>query len=291
MKWNDQNLYTIERFGSSAPKLFIELPHGCVHCEEYERFAQYIPSLPDNLIDFFLVNTDVGTPDLGTAIAKYVQDTCGVVVLRSRIPRTLIDCNRILSLNEDEYKEGKVTAGIPSYIPTEHHHWLKNIHHRYTIKAQELFEAVCGQGGIGIMLHSYAPRSVGINSVDHQIVEKLHWAYQEEVYKDWPIRPQVDFIAKTKDNEWFGAAEKILSIKERMEKDGLEVGISSTYPMHPATTAYMHTKKYPNQTLCIEIRRDLLMKDFRPFKRLQVDQVQIDRFAGLIGLDFLERNE
>ena len=141
------------------------------------------------------------------------------------------------------------------------------------------------------MLHSYAPRSVGIDTIDHQIVKNLHWAYQEEVYKNWPLRPQIDFIAKTKDDQWLGAKEKILSIKQRMESDGLEVGISATYPMHPATTAYMHSEKYPNQTLCIEIRRDLLMKDFRPFMQLEAHQHQIQRFARLIGLDFLERNE
>ncbi|MAA79384.1 MAG: hypothetical protein CL916_09000 [Deltaproteobacteria bacterium] len=291
MIWNDRDLYTVERFGSSSPQLFIELPHGCIHIEEYERFTQNISELPENLVDFFLVNTDIGTPELGFEIARLIQEKVGVVVLRSRIPRTLIDCNRILSLNEEAYKEGKVTPGIPSYVPLDHHQWLKEIHQRYTEKSKELFEEVCAQGGYAMMLHSYAPRSVGIDSIDHQIVEKLHWAYQDKIYKTWPLRPQIDFIAKTQDNQWLGAKERILSIKQRMEADGLEVGISSTYPMHPATTAYMHTEKYPNQTLCIEIRRDLLMKKFRPFTQLDADPQQIQRFARLIGLDFFERNE
>ena len=144
---NEQDLYSIERFGSSPPQLLIELPHGCVFTDEYEELAKQIPNLPADLIDFFLVNTDVGTPELGREIAKFVQEKIGVVILRSRIPRTLIDCNRILSLNEDEYKEGKVTPGIPSYIPPKHHWWLKDYHQRYTKKAKQLFEEVCGQGG------------------------------------------------------------------------------------------------------------------------------------------------
>ena len=43
--------------------------------------------------------------------------------------------------------------------------------------------------------------------------------------------------------------------------------------------------------MCIEIRRDLLMENFRPFVKLKVDKTQINRFARLIGLDFLKRNE
>ena len=291
MKWQNEDIYAIERYGSSPPKLLIELPHGCVHTEEYNTFAQHISELPSNLIDFFLVNTDVGTPELAQGIAKFLEKELGVIVLRSRIPRTLIDCNRVLSLSESEYKSGKVTPGIPSYIPLQHHPWLTEIHQRYTQKAAALYQEVCSAGGTAIMLHSYSPRSVGIENVDDQIVKNLHWAYQPDVYHRWPLRPEVDFIAKKQNGEWCGAKDKILSIKKRMEKKSIKVGISTTYPMHPATTAYTHAQNHPQQTMCIEIRRDLLMKNFRPFAVLEADNIQIHQFSQYIGLDFLHTNE
>ena len=46
--------------------------------------------LPADLIDFFHVNTDVGSPELGEAIVELLQHL-GVVVLRRLIPRTPLD--------------------------------------------------------------------------------------------------------------------------------------------------------------------------------------------------------
>jgi hypothetical protein len=291
MNIEDTEIFVVERYGKRPPSLFIELPHGAVHVDEFQHFANLIPSLPKNLVDFFLVNTDVGTPELAQAIAENLKEEIGVVILRSKIPRTLVDCNRVLSLSEDEYRAGKVTPGIPCYVPNEHHRWLIDIHHRYTEQATSLYKEICANGGFGIMLHSYAPKSVGISQVGHDIVEKLHWAYREDMYKTWPTRPEIDIIGRTKEGDWLCNEGRALSLQNAFEKRGFQVELSKTYPMHPSTTAFRHASSYPDQTLCLEIRRDILMKEFIPFRVLEVDQVMISNIAECIGMDFLETNE
>ena len=284
--WKDEDLFEIEQYGTLPPKLFIELPHGAVHREEYTRFADKIPNLPQDLIEFFFVNTDIGTPELGRAIANVLQDSMGIIILRSKIPRTFIDCNRMLSLSEEEYRAGKVTPAIPSYVAASEQTWLIECHKRYSEKAMELYDQVCGAGGFALMLHSYAPKSVGIDIIEADIVERLHWAYEPEIYKTWPVRPEIDIIAKTKDNVFLCNQERMFQIKHLFEKEGFHVGISETYPMHPATTAYLYAQKYPSQTLCIEVRRDILMQEFIPFRELICNSTNIDLLAHCIRLDF-----
>src|SRR5687768_8949782 len=82
----------------AAPDLVIEIPHGATRTADYTACAAELTSpLPADLVDFFHVNTDAGAPELGRAIAQRVvadEPTRTVVVLRCRIPRTFIDCNR-----------------------------------------------------------------------------------------------------------------------------------------------------------------------------------------------------
>ena len=130
-----------------------------------------------------------------------------------------------------------------------------------------------------------------IASVGHDIVEKLHWAYSEEMYKTWPSRPEIDIIGKTKEEDWLCNEKRARSIKQSFKKRNFEVELSKTYPMHPSTTAFRHASKYPNQTLCLEIRRDILMRRFIPFQVLNANHEIISNIAECIGMDFLETNE
>jgi len=282
MNPSDDQLFHTKNYGKGGPQLLIELPHGAVNTEEYQFFAQQIPSLPENLIDFFYVNTDVGTPELAHCIAQNLKEHMRISIIRSRIPRTLVDCNRVLSLSPEEYRAGKVTPGIPCYVPQQDHEWLHQIHQRYTKKVDELYASICQQGGSALILHSYSPKSVGISSVDQDIVEKLHWAYEADLYKTWPTRPKIDIIAKTKEGEWLCDMKRAEKLQQAYIQNDITVGLSQTYPMHPSTMAFRHAKKYPSQIICLEIRRDLLMKEFLPFAPMYACQKKIEKHAQTI---------
>ncbi len=100
--------------------LVLEVPHGATATADFTRVRErLVGDLPDGLADFFHVNTDVGAPEIAEAIAaRFVAASpeASALVLRSRIPRTFIDCNRVLDLSAAEYKAGGVTPGLPPYV-------------------------------------------------------------------------------------------------------------------------------------------------------------------------------
>src|SRR6187551_2563114 len=103
--------------------LVIEMPHGATQTADFTGYAAQLTSpLPDGLVDFFHVNTDAGAPELGLALAeRFVEDepVRVAVVLRSRIPRTFIDCNRRIDAAPEDFKAGKVTPGLMPWITTD----------------------------------------------------------------------------------------------------------------------------------------------------------------------------
>jgi len=122
--------------GGDAPDLVIEIPHGATRTEDFTRLAARLASpLPDNLVDFFHVNTDAGAPELALAIAErlVVADPArSVCLLRCRIPRTFIDCNRRMDASPDEFRAGKVTPGLmPWIVAPEDRTLLRGLYDRY----------------------------------------------------------------------------------------------------------------------------------------------------------------
>src|SRR3954469_16515842 len=96
---------TAELYGSGTPDWLIEVPHGATSAGHYQRLrAELRGSLPDDLIDFFHVNTDSGAPEYARALAKELAADRTVLVLISEIPRTFVDCNRVLDVSAAEYK-------------------------------------------------------------------------------------------------------------------------------------------------------------------------------------------
>ena len=125
-----------------APALLIEIPHGATRTVDYTALASRLTSpLPDGLVDFFHVNTDIGAPELALAVAERVvaaAPTRAVAVLRCRIPRTLIDCNRRLEAAAGDFKAGKVTPGLMPWITTDHdRHLLRGLYDRYVTTVRE----------------------------------------------------------------------------------------------------------------------------------------------------------
>src|SRR5438270_11212020 len=170
----------VERFGDGEPDFLIEVPHGATSAAQYERLrAQLRGPLPDDLIEFFFVNTDTGAPEYARALAQQLAPR-SVLVVTSEIPRTFIDCNRMLDASPEEYKAGKVTPGLPPHIRDEHDQDLLRARHAEWVSvSDEAWRWCCGSGGLGLMAHTYAPRSLDVE-VNDDIVKSLHRAYESE---------------------------------------------------------------------------------------------------------------
>lgn len=276
-----------------VPQLVIELPHGATETRHYQNHRKCLQgNLPKDIEHFFYVNTDIGSPEVGFSLANTIvkaKPTTRVLVLRSLIPRTFIDCNRILSADAEMYKSGGVTPGVPPYIENNQDiKYLFGLHQKYQAAVKCGIDWVCRSGGRALYLHTYAPRSVGIQKVDADIVSQLHWAYHPKQLQRWSIRPQVDFITNTPDavtlcdERWLG------TVKKHLLKSGLHLGTGSSYPLHPVTTAYHHSSRHPNQTLCMEIRRDLLVKAFTPFAQMQADPNKVAVFGEALSKALVE---
>lgn len=273
----------------ATASLLIEVPHGATRAHHFTSLrAELRGPFPDDLIDFFFVNTDVGAPEAALALARHVvknEPHRVATVLRCQIPRTFIDCNRVIdeASRPTTSAAGGMTPGVVRYVTDESD--LRLLFERYRAYRsciEEHFQAVCGDGGTAVMLHSYAPRSVDV-PVDEKIVERLHEAYRPEVEPTWPLRPEVDLITKTPEGALLVDEKLVDEVKSAFAAGGVTVALGESYPLHPSTVAHAFASRWPRQTLCLELRRDLLVKRFTPFAEMEADDDKCARLAGLLG--------
>jgi predicted N-formylglutamate amidohydrolase len=268
----------------SEVDLVIEIPHGATKTEDYDRLAARLVSpLPEGLVDFFHVNTDAGAPELGLAIAKQfvaVNPTRAAAVLRCRIPRTFIDCNRQIDASPEDFKAGKVSPGLMPWITDAEDRAMLRAAHEAYVGAVRAATATLTPNGAMLLLHTYAPRTVDVE-VDLEIVKSLRAAYQPQVEPTWPLRPEVDVIGKGTDGKDYAPTQVVEAL--RAELAPLTVADGSTYPLHPSTQAWDHVMARPGRALCIEVRRDLLADPFEPFAQMRIAPTKVDRLAGPIA--------
>ena len=269
--------------GASAgdtPDLVIEIPHGATHTEDFVRLAARLASpLPADLVDFFHVNTDAGAPELALAIAERfvaAEPVRSALVLRCRIPRTFIDCNRRMDASPEEFRAGKVTPGLMPWItaPADRA-LLRGLYDRYVAAVTMAMASLAPAGAI-LLLHTYAPRSVDV-AVDEQIVVNLRHAYRPEVEPTWPLRPELDVIARAVDGTDHAPHAVIDALRAALP--GVTIGDSATYPLHPSTLAWHHVVEHPGRAVCIEVRRDLLAEPFEPFAQMTIGAAKVARLA------------
>lgn len=235
--------------------------------------------LPEDLDAFFHVNTDEGSPELAQRIAELVgsewRPRRPVLVIRSLLPRTLVDCNRVV----DHATSGGMTPGIPPYVTTAADQaLLRDLHRRYSDLAEAAYAAVCGNGGLAIALHTYSPRSVEVD-VDARVVEALRRAYAPGTYERWPLRPPVDLLTAGSDGVDLAPEGLAEAICAELDAVGIEARRNATYSLHPATQGFRHAARWPGRTLAIEVRRDLLGAPFRPFEESAIGPENVERLA------------
>ncbi len=267
-----------------APDLAIELPHGATRTTDYRALrARLRGAYDDDLVDFFHVNTDVGSPEVALAVAEALvaaAPTRSVALLRSAIPRTFVDCNRVIDAAPEDFRAGKVTPGVPPWVREgDDLALLRELHAAYVDAGRALVDTVCGAGGVALLLHTYAPRSVDVE-VDERIVANLHAAYLPENVERWPLRPEVDVIGRSLAGELLLDAEVLADLVAGYAELGVAVADGRTYPLHPSTWGFHHAQKWPGRALCVEIRRDLVADPWDPFVEMHISPARAARLAG-----------
>ena len=267
----------------APPDLLIEVPHGATRARHYDALrAELRGTFPDNLEAFFHVNTDAGAPEIAWALAQTLvaaEPGRSVLVVTSEIPRTFIDCNRMLDASPEDFRAGGVTPGLPPYVRDEHdRRLLRERHAAYVEATAAAYAAVCDAGGLAVMAHTYAPRSVDVE-VDDQIVASLRRAYAPAVEPTWLLRPQIDLIARDPEGRILSEA-LVERVAAAFRADGFEPALGATYPLHPSTIAFHRAQRYQPRALCLEVRRDLITDGFVPFVEVVPSPAKIARVVA-----------
>jgi predicted N-formylglutamate amidohydrolase len=270
-----------------APDLVFEVPHGATRTEDFTRLEAVLAStLPASLVDFFHVNTDAGAPELAYETARRfvaLAPSRSALVLRCRIPRTFIDCNRVIDAAPEDFKAGKVTPGLMPWVThPDDRALLRQRYEHYVAAVRDAVEPACGAGGALVMLHTYAPRSVDVE-VDADIVKNLRRAYEPNVESTWPLRPEVDVIGRALDGTSYAPGAVVDRLRTCLAPTGITLADSATYPMHPSTLAWRHALAWPGRTLCLEVRRDLVADPFEPFAEMRIGAQKVAPIAAALA--------
>ncbi len=273
----------------AAPRgwLLIEVPHGATSKAEYDAVASTMKSrLPAQLEHFFFVNTDIGAPEGAQWLGRSLSaQGFGVVIARCLFPRTFIDPNRVVAQMTQGLSQAGLTAAIPSYITDPDDFARLNVlHERYTEFVTRLYSIICGDlKGLALQLHSYAPRSVGIEKTDEKIVEALHAAYQPEQYAKWPERPPVDLICALQDGSFKAAPALVAKVLSAYRAAGIDAKENGTYHLHPVAMGFTHAKQYPEQVVCVELNRGLVADPFTPFGVSPISAAKVEQLVAPLG--------
>ncbi|MCA9540794.1 MAG: hypothetical protein KC620_17965 [Myxococcales bacterium] len=279
----------------APPTLLVEVPHGADERAHYDALrTRLVGTLPDDLHVFFHLNTDVGAWAYGRAVAEAVvaaEPTRAALVLRCLIPRTFIDCNRPADFTGDtDLDKGGVTAGIPAYVrdPADRA-LLLDLHRRYVRVVEQAFAAVCGQGGLALLPHTYGPTTLGIARVDEDIVDLLRWAHEPERVDTWPMRAEIDLLTRDAEGKDWSPRGLEALLMQRFRAAGFDPRANDTYNLHPATLGHTWSVRYPKQVLCLEVRRDLLVPKWRPFEPMRADAARVARVVEVLAPALLRR--
>lgn len=271
-----KGLCETRRFGTGGPAtLLIEVPHGATTHEHFQAVRDRMTSpLPEDLEQFYYVNTDVGAPECAEYAAERLAEAGrSVVVVRCLVPRTFVDCNRVLDGEaQGEVRDG-VTPGLPAYMTTAaDHDTLFAMHRQYHEHVAGLYREACEGSGMAIMLHTYAPRSIQIERVDAGIVEALRIAYLPDNYDTWQKRPDVEVITETVDGQHLAHGGLVEAMRRHYDDIDVSLAENVTYRLQTSTMGYVYASRHPGRTVCIELNRGRLADPFTPFREMQISE-------------------
>ncbi len=276
----------VERIGAPGvePRLLIEVPHGADRRAHYDAWRRkLVGTLPPDLHCFFHVNTDVGAWQYGRRVAERVaaaRADVGVLLVRCLVPRTFIDTNRVPDA-PDALASGGMTPALAPYVEAaEDRALLIGAHRTYVDLVARAYELVCGAGGFALSPHTYGPRTLAISKIDHEIVDALRRAHEPAAIEAAPLRPELDLITRRPDGARVAPDGIVEELIARYAKIGVTATESATYKMSEATQSWRWQLGYPQQVLCLEVRRDLLVETWTPFEEQTVKETAADRFAG-----------
>jgi hypothetical protein len=270
----------------ATPDLLLEVAHGATRAADFDALAATLRGpFPADLREFFFVNTDVGAPEIALRVAERVVAAdprrCAAVI-RCLVPRTFVDCNRIIDPDATARASapGELTPGMQPWVrePADLR-LLRARHGAYRALVEEACEQVCTSRGRAVLVHTYAPRSIDV-VVDERIVASLRAAYAPDRLASWPLRSPVDLIVDTPEGERLAPPELVERLQAGFVAAGFGVVLNGAYSLHPGTLARSLAQRYPGRVLCLELRRDLLVQEFRPFQELGIDPGKVDRLAA-----------
>jgi len=269
---------------ASRPDLLVEVPHGADERAHYDDYrAQMTGPLPEELEEFFFVNTDVGAYAYGRATAERVlraDPTRTALVVRCLIPRTFIDCNRVLG-----DATGGMTAAIPPYVTSAaDREALCARYDAYVATVRAAFALVCGAGGYALVPHTYGPRTMGIERIDDDIVKNLRWACEGDREASWPLRPELDLITRDDAGRELCPEHAVEMALAAFAAAGLTARTNETYRLSEASLGYEWAVTYPGRVLCLEVRRDLLVDEWRALREMSISPAKVARVAEALAV-------
>ena len=270
---------------AAEPQVLFEVAHGATRAHHFDALrAELRGDYAPELREFFFVNTDVGAPELAWSTARRLVEhrpRSVALVVRCLLPRTFIDCNRTIAPDAapSGSAPGELTPGLPPWVVDARDRALllqRYVAYRDVVTAA--FERVCGRGGIGLCVHTYAPRSIEV-AVDRDVVASLRAAYAADRIGTWKLRAGIDLITHDPDGRLLAGRALADHAEAEFEGAGFDVVRNGTYSLHPSTQAHAFAVRFAGRTLCFEVRRDLLLDEFVPFRELLPDEAKVARLA------------
>ena len=283
-----ERLFGTEATRDASPGLLVEVPHGADERAHFDALRErLVGDLPEDLDEFFHANTDIGAYQYGRRVVERLlaeRPTLSAIVIRSLIPRTFIDCNRL----EDAAASGGVTAGVAPYVDhPDDHALLVSLHRAYVQLADAAYSDVCDGGGFALTPHTYGPYELPIASIDRDIVARLRECHRPEVIPTLPVRPEVDLLTRTRDGVRLAPEGMVEDLIAGFAAEGLTATEGRAYQLAPSTQTWRFATRHPGRVLCLEVRRDLLVERYTALTAMEVRPESLERIAaplaGAIG--------
>ncbi|MFK7739704.1 MAG: hypothetical protein AB8H80_05220 [Planctomycetota bacterium] len=284
----------------AVPDYLFEVPHGATRAHHFDSLCEELcGDYGAGLRDFFFVNTDVGAPELARQSARELvaaRPSSSALVICCDLPRTLIDTNRVIDRNAvgAASKAGEMTPGLPPWVVADgDRELLLSRYFAYQEVVAAAFALVCGsessaessaersqdvRTGRALCVHTYAPRSLQVD-VDEDIGKSLRAAYAPDRIESWPLRAEVDLITHDEQGQELADVGLAARAEREFAAAGFPCARNGTYALHASTSAYEYARRYPGRTLCLELRRDLLLDAFVPFVELVPNDAAVARAA------------